>query len=183
MGKRPAYKLAAQAMGETLAQQGLSLVYGGGNVGLMGVVADATLAAGGEVIGVIPEFLVAKEIAHTGLTKLHVVSSMHDRKALMADLSDAFIALPGGCGTLEEFCEILTWSHLGLHQKPQGLLNVEGYYEPLLQLFDQAVIEQLLKPELRSMVLEASDPEYLLDLMVSYKSPTLSKWIRQDKQT
>lgn len=183
IGKRPAYKLAAQAMGETLAKRGLGLVYGGGNVGLMGVVADATLAAGGEVIGVMPEFLVAKEIAHTGLTQLHVVNSMHDRKALMADLSDAFVALPGGYGTLEEFCEILTWSQLGLHQKPQGLLNVEGYYEPLLRLFDQAMTEQLLKPELRSMVLQAADPEHLLELMANYKPPTLSKWIRQDKQT
>ncbi len=183
MGLRPAYKLAAQAMGETLAGRGIGLVYGGGNVGLMGVVADATLAAGGEVIGVIPEFLVAKEIAHTGLTKLHVVSSMHERKALMAELSDAFVALPGGYGTLEEFCEILTWSQLGLHHKPQGLLNIEGYYQPLLRLFDQAVTEQFLKPELRSLVLEAPDPEQLLDLMANYRPQTVDKWIKRDIQT
>jgi uncharacterized protein (TIGR00730 family) len=183
MGNRPAYKLAAQAMGETLARQGLGLVYGGGNVGLMGIVADATLAADGEVIGVIPEFLNAKEIAHTGLTKLHVVGSMHERKALMAELSDAFVALPGGYGTLEEFCEILTWSQLGLHQKPQGLLNVESYYEPLLRLFDQAVTEQFLKPELRSLVLEASNPEDLLDLMANYQPPRVEKWIGRAKQT
>ncbi len=183
MGLRPAYKLAAQAMGETLAGRGIGLVYGGGNVGLMGVVADATLAAGGEVIGVIPEFLVAKEIAHTGLTKLHVVSSMHERKALMAGLSDAFVALPGGYGTLEEFCEILTWSQLGLHHKPQGLLNIEGYYQPLLRLFDQAVTEQFLKPELRSLVLEAPDPEQLLDLMANYRPQTVDKWIKRDIQT
>lgn len=183
LGLRPAYKLVAQAMGEALTRRGLGLVYGGGNVGLMGIVADATLAAGGEVIGVMPEFLVAKEIAHTGLTKLHVVSSMHDRKALMAELSDAFVALPGGYGTLEEFCEILTWSQLGLHRKPQGLLNVEGYYEPLLRLFDQAVTEQFLKPELRALVLEASDPEHLLDLMANYQPQTVDKWIRQDIQT
>lgn len=183
MGLRSAYKLAAQAMGETLARRELGLVYGGGNVGLMGVVADATLAAGGEVIGVIPEFLKQKEIAHTGLTKLHVVSSMHDRKALMAELSDAFVALPGGYGTLEEFCEILTWSQLGLHQKPQGLLNIEGYYEPLLRLFDQAVTEQFLKPELRSLVLEASNPEHLLDLMANYQPQSVDKWIKQDTQT
>ncbi len=183
MGLRPAYKLAAQAMGETLAGRGIGLVYGGGNVGLMGVVADATLAAGGEVIGVIPEFLVAKEIAHTGLTKLHVVSSMHERKALMAGLSDAFVALPGGYGTLEEFCEILTWSQLGLHHKPQGLLNIEGYYQPLLRLFDQAVTEQFLKPQLRSLVLEAPDPEQLLDLMANYRPQTVDKWIKRDIQT
>ncbi len=183
MGLRPAYKLAAQAMGKTLAQWGLGLVYGGGNVGLMGVVADAALAEGGEVIGVIPEFFVAKEIGHTGLTKLHVVSSMHDRKALMAELSDAFIALPGGYGTFEEFCEILTWAQLGLHQKPQGLLNVEGYYELLLRLFDQAVTEQFLKPELRSLVVESSEPEHLLDLLSNYQPPKVNKWIRRDIET
>ncbi len=177
MGLRPAYKLAARAMGETLARRGLGLVYGGGNVGLMGIVADAALAVGGRVIGVIPEFLFAKEIAHAGLTELHVVSSMHERKALMADLSDAFVALPGGYGTLEEFCEVLTWAQLGLHQKPNGLLNVEGYYEPLLKLFDQAVTEQFLKPELHSLVLEASDPDHLLDLLANYQPPRVDKWI------
>lgn len=180
MGVRPAYKLAAQAMGETLARRGLGLVYGGGNVGLMGTVADAALTAGGQVIGVMPEFLVAKEIAHAGLTELHVVSSMHDRKALMAELSDGFVALPGGYGTLEEFCEILTWAQLGLHQKPQGLLNVEGYYDPLLRLFDQAVTEQFLKPELRFLVLEASESEHLLDLMANYKPQIVDKWIGRD---
>jgi hypothetical protein len=164
-------------MGETLARRGLGLVYGGGNVGLMGIVADAALAVGGRVIGVIPEFLFAKEIAHAGLTELHVVSSMHERKALMADLSDAFVALPGGYGTLEEFCEVLTWAQLGLHQKPNGLLNVEGYYEPLLKLFDQAVTEQFLKPELHSLVLEASDPDHLLDLLANYQPPRVDKWI------
>jgi len=183
MGNRPAYRLAAQAMGETLARRGMGLVYGGGNVGLMGVVADAALAAGGEVIGVIPEFLVAKEIAHPQLTKLHIVDSMHARKAMMADLSDAFIALPGGFGTLEEFCEILSWAQLGLHQKPQGLLNVEGYYEPLLKLFDQAVTEQFLKPTLRSLVLEASEPEHLLAQMANYQSKPIDKWIGRDSQT
>lgn len=180
MGVRPAYQLAARSLGETLARRGLGLVYGGSNVGLMGVVADATLAAGGQVIGVIPEFLVAKEIAHTGLTQLHVVNSMHDRKTLMAELSDAFVALPGGYGTLEEFCEILTWGQLGLHQKPQGLLNVEGYYNPLLRLFDQAVTEQFLKPALRSMVLEASEAEHLLDLMANYQPQIVDKWIGRD---
>lgn len=181
-GNRPIYKEAARAMGEAIARRGLSLVYGGGNLGLMGTIADAALAAGGEVIGVIPKFLVDKEIAHNGLTQLHVVDSMHDRKALMAELADAFIALPGGYGTLEEFCEILTWAQLGLHQKPQGLLNVEGYYDPLLQLFDRAVTEEFLKPELRSLVLEASSPEDLLDLLANYQPITVEKWLRQDTE-
>jgi len=176
LGRRPAYKLAAQAMGKALAKRGIGLVYGGGNVGLMGVVADATLAAGGEVIGVIPEFLLTKEIAHPGLSKLHIVNSMHSRKALMAESSDAFIAMPGGYGTLDEFCEILTWSQLGLHQKPHGLLNVEGYYEPLLRLFDHAVSEEFIKPIHRSLVLEASDPESLLDLLANYPPQNVDKW-------
>ncbi|MGL4618557.1 TIGR00730 family Rossman fold protein [Chroococcidiopsis sp.] len=181
-GNRSIYQEAAQAMGEAIARRGLSLVYGGGNVGLMGMVADAALAAGGEVIGVIPKFLVDKEIAHNGLTQLHVVDSMHDRKALMTELADAFIALPGGYGTLEEFCEILTWAQLGLHQKPQGLLNVEGYYDPLLQLFDRAVTEDFLKSELRSLVLESSSSEYLLDLLANYQPITVEKWLRQDTE-
>jgi len=181
-GNRPIYKEAAQAMGEAIARRELSLVYGGGNVGLMGMVADAALAAGSKVVGVIPKFLVDKEIAHNGLTQLHVVDSMHDRKALMAELADAFIALPGGYGTLEEFCEILTWAQLGLHQKPQGLLNVEGYYDPLLQLFDRAVTEGFLRSELRSLVLEASSPEDLLDLLDSYQPIAVEKWLRQDTE-
>lgn len=181
-GNRSIYQEAAQAMGEAIARRGLSLVYGGGNVGLMGMVADAALAAGGEVIGVIPKFLVDKEIAHNGLTQLHVVDSMHDRKALMTELADAFIALPGGYGTLEEFCEILTWAQLGLHQKPQGLLNVEGYYDPLLQLFDRAVTEDFLRSELRSLVLESSSSEDLLDLLASYQPITVEKWLRQDTE-
>lgn len=180
-GTRPAYRQAAQAMGDAIAQHGLTLVYGGGNVGLMGTVADAVLAAGGNVIGVIPEFLASKEIAHTGLTKLHVVNSMHDRKALMAELSDAFVALPGGYGTLEEFCEVLTWAQLGLHQKPHGLLNVAGYYDSLLTLFDHAVREQFLKPALRNLVLEASEPERLLTLLAEYQPQFVDKWIRSDQ--
>jgi uncharacterized protein (TIGR00730 family) len=181
-GNRSIYQEAAQAMGEAIARRGLSLIYGGGNVGLMGMVADAALAAGGEATGVIPKFLVDKEIAHNGLTQLHVVDSMHDRKALMTELADAFIALPGGYGTLEEFCEILTWAQLGLHQKPQGLLNVEGYYDPLLQLFDRAVTEDFLRSELRSLVLESSSSEDLLDLLANYQPITVEKWLRQDTE-
>ncbi|MBD2244574.1 TIGR00730 family Rossman fold protein [Nostoc sp. FACHB-888] len=180
MGVRPVYKEAAQTLGKTLASQKFRLVYGGGNVGLMGVVADAALLAGGEVIGVIPEFLAAKEIAHNELTVLHIVGSMHERKTKMADLADAFIALPGGYGTLEEFCEILTWAQLGLHQKPCGLLNVEQYFDPLLRLFDHAVKEEFLKSALRSLVLEASDAESLLDLFATYQPPIVDKWIGRE---
>lgn len=180
MGVRPVYKEAAQTLGKTLASQNFRLVYGGGNVGLMGVVADAALLAGGEVIGVIPEFLVAKEIAHNELTVLHVVGSMHERKTKMADLADAFIALPGGYGTLEEFCEILTWAQLGLHQKPCGLLNVERYFDPLLRLFDHAVKEEFLKSALRSLVLEGSDAQSLLDLFATYQPPIVDKWIGRE---
>ncbi|MBM0741582.1 TIGR00730 family Rossman fold protein [Phormidium sp. CLA17] len=183
MGGNPAYKLAAQAMGNALISRGLGLVYGGGNVGLMGVVADTVLAGGGEAIGVIPEFLAAKEIAHTGLTRLHTVASMHDRKALMAELADGFVAMPGGYGTLEEFCEILTWGQLGLHQKPQGLLNIKGYYDPLLKLFDQAVAEQFLKADLRKMVLASSDPETLLDHLTTYQPKDVDKWIDVPRQS
>ncbi len=182
MGLRPAYKLAAQELSKSLVQRGLTLVYGGGNVGLMGAIADAVLAVGGQVIGVIPEFLVAKELAHPGLTQLHVVNSMHERKALMAQLSDAFIALPGGYGTLEEFCEVLTWAQLGLHQKPQGLLNVEGYYDPLLRFFDHAVTEQLVKPIHRSLVLSATDPEDLLNQLANYQPQNVDKWLKRGEQ-
>ena len=170
LGNRPAYREAAAAVGQQLAQRGLTLVYGGGNVGLMGVVADAALAANGQVIGVIPEFLETKELAHQGLTALKVVGSMHERKTCMASLADAFIALPGGYGTLEEFCEIVTWGQLGLHQKPCGLLNVEGYFEPLLQLFDQALNEAFITPTLRQLIIAATDPSHLLEIFSTYKS-------------
>jgi uncharacterized protein (TIGR00730 family) len=183
MGANSAYQLAAQQLGETLAKKSLTLVYGGGNVGLMGVVADATLTAGGQAIGVIPKFLVDKELAHQNLTTLHVVDSMHERKALMASLSDGFIALPGGYGTLEEFCEVLTWAQLGLHQKPHGLLNIEGYYDALLTFFDHAVAEKLVRPVHRSLVLEASDPQSLLTLMESHKPQSVAKWITKDTES
>jgi uncharacterized protein (TIGR00730 family) len=176
LGARPAYQQAAQALAQVLVQQGCSLVYGGGKVGLMGVVADAVLAAGGRVIGIIPQFLAEQEIAHTGLSELHIVESMHDRKASMAELADGFIALPGGYGTLEEFCEILTWAQLGLHQKPMGLLNVAGYYDPLLHLFDSAVSEQFLRADLRQIVLESSDPQHLLQQMRNYQPKQVNKW-------
>ncbi len=163
-------------MGAALARRGLGLVYGGGKVGLMGAVADSALAAGGEVIGVIPVFLEAREVAHGGLTELRVVGSMHERKAMMTELSDAFVALPGGYGTFEEFCEILTWAQLGLHHKPFGLLDVEGYYRPLLQMFDHAVAEEFLSPTLRSLVLPDVDPERLLDLLAAHEPRNADKW-------
>ncbi|KAF3887342.1 MULTISPECIES: LOG family protein [Nostocales] len=180
MGAQPAYKQAAQQLGELLAKRQLSLVYGGAKVGLMGAIADATLAAGGEVIGVIPDFMVAKEIAHDGITQLHIVNSMHERKTMMSQIADAFVALPGGMGTLEEFSEILTWAQLGLHKKPCGVLNINGYYDSLLAFFDKAVTEELLRSVHRSLVLEASDPEKLLDLLANYQPQNVDKWIEKN---
>jgi len=168
-------------MGRALARRGLGLVYGGGCVGLMGVLADAVLAEGGEAIGVIPEAMVAKELAHHGLTELRVVRSMHQRKALMAELADAFVALPGGLGTLEEFCEMLTWAQLGLHGKPCGLLNVEDYYAALLRLLDHAQAETFLRPEHRSMILVADQPDPLLDMLAAYRPPQGEKWIDREQ--
>ena len=147
------------------------VVYGGGNIGLMGVLADAVLQAHGRVVGVIPESLLAKEVGHSGLTNLRVVKSMHERKALMADLSDGFIALPGGFGTFEEFCEVVTWSQLGIHAKPCGLLNVQGYYDPLLELFDHAVSEGFLRDENRRLVSEDCEPDQLLKKMRQFSVP------------
>jgi len=164
-------------MGHLLVQRGIELVYGAGNIGLMGVLADAVLAEGGHVIGVIPEALMAKEVGHRGLTELRIVKSMHERKAIMSDLSDAFIAMPGGFGTFEEFCEVVTWSQLGIQSKPCGLLNVEGYYDPLLQLFDHAVGEGFLRQENRSLVLEDRNPEGLLAKMAAFAPIPADKWI------
>jgi len=176
-GKRPAYSEAARTLGGQLAARAVRLVFGGGRVGLMGTVANAVLEAGGSVTGVIPRALATKELAHDGLTDLRVVSTMHERKALMADLSDAFIALPGGLGTLEEFCEIVTWAQLGIHQKPCGLLDVEGYYAPFLEQLDHAVAESFVKPQHRALVLSESDPARLLDALAAYHAPRVTKWI------
>jgi hypothetical protein len=180
-GNRPEYRAAAEEMGTELARRDIGLVYGGGNVGLMGVLADAVLNAGGEAQGVIPEHLMAREIGHNGLTKLHVVRSMHERKALMADLSDAFIALPGGFGTLEEFCEVVTWTQLGLHAKPCGILNVVGYYTPLLAMLDHAVQERFLKPENRGLVLARESPSELLHALEEWHPVRVQKWL--DRET
>jgi uncharacterized protein (TIGR00730 family) len=180
-GARAGYADAARAMGAALARRGVGLVYGGGRVGLMGIVADSVMAGGGAVVGVIPESMVSKEVAHQGLTELRIVGSMHERKALMADLADAFVALPGGYGTFEEFCEIVTWAQLGLHRKPCGLLNVEGYYDRLLSLFDHAVAERFVRSAHRALILEERQPERLLDLVESYQAPALEKWIERDE--
>jgi len=169
VGARPAYVEAARELGGTLAGRGLGIVFGGGKVGLMGVLADAALAAGGEAIGVIPEALVAREIAHNGLTELRVVRSMHQRKTLMADLADAFIALPGGYGTLEEFFEAVTWTQLGIHRKPCGLLNVDGYYDALLKLLDRAVSDGFIRGVNRSLVLDALDVPTLLEKLATFR--------------
>ncbi len=176
-GAREEYAQAARSLGTLLAERGIGLVYGGGRVGLMGIVADAVLAAGGEAIGVIPEALMRREVGHMALTELHVVGSMHERKALMADLSDGFIAMPGGYGTFEEFCEVLTWSQLGIHPKPCGLLNVAGYYAPLLAMFDHAVAEGFVRTTHRGIVLEADDPASLLERMAAFHPPATEKWI------
>ncbi len=176
-GSKPQYVEMARKLGRTLARRGVGLVYGGGSIGLMGALADGALAAGGEVIGVIPKALQLRELAHARLTSLHVVSSMHERKAKMAELAHGFIALPGGMGTLEEFAEILTWGQLGLHMRPCGLLDVAGYYRPLIAFFDDAVAQGFVRPQHRQLVMVAEDPDALLDAFGAYKPPDVERWI------
>ncbi len=166
-GRESLYTAAAREVGEKLALRGIEVVYGGGRIGLMGQVADAALAAGGRVIGVIPKRLDEREIAHTGLTALHVVDSMHERKALMARLSDAFLALPGGFGTLEEFCEAVTWTQLGIHDKPCGLLNVAGYFDPLIAMFDRCVADGFVAPETRAIVRTATTADAIIEALIA----------------
>jgi uncharacterized protein (TIGR00730 family) len=180
VGHRPDYAEAAITLGGLLAKRNIGLVYGGGNVGLMGVIADAVLAAGGEAIGVIPHSLAEREIAHAGLTQLHVVDSMHTRKAMMADLADAFIAMPGGVGTFEELFEAVTWTQLGLHRKPCGLLNAGGFYTPLAAFIDQAVSEGFIKPVHRASIIVDDNAERLLDTLATVKLPDVPKWIRRE---
>jgi len=168
-GARSAYTDAAQQLGKALVSQGMGLVYGGGGIGLMTVVADAVLEEKGEVIGVIPHALSSKEFAHDGLTELRLVSSMHERKAVMAELSDAFIAMPGGFGTLDEFFEIVTWAQLGLHTKPIGLLNVGGYFDLLLKFVDYMLRERFISAEHRQLIITSHDPEELLSALIRHK--------------
>jgi uncharacterized protein (TIGR00730 family) len=178
-GADPEFTAATRAMATLLAARGIRVVYGGGKVGLMGVLADAALAEGGEVVGVIPQALMDREIGHASLTELHVVGSMHERKALMAELADGFVALPGGVGTLEELVEVYTWSQLGLHRKPLGLLNVSGYYDGLAAFLDHAVREQFLRPEHRAVLVVESEPEALVDRLEQAEPPRLVKWLNR----
>lgn len=180
-GNQKIYRESAEAMGAVLAERGIGLVYGGGNVGLMGIVADAVLARGGDVIGVIPRALADREVAHTGVTDLRIVDSMHTRKAMMADLADAFIAMPGGVGTFEEFFEAVTWTQLGLHRKPCGLLNAGGFYSPLAVFIDQAVSEGFIKPVHRAIIVCDDDPARLLDRLADVTLPDVPKWIRPEE--
>jgi uncharacterized protein (TIGR00730 family) len=176
-GARLEYAEAARAMGRLMAKENISLVFGGGSVGLMGTIADEVLACDGRVIGVIPSGLATKEIAHAGLTEQHVVDTMHERKRLMSDRSDAFIAMPGGMGTYEEFCEVLTWNQLGIHTKPCGLLNVRGFYDHFVRFLDHAVEERFLRREHRDIMVVDSDPAGLLTKLRDWRAPTVEKWM------
>ena len=176
-GANPIYLETAEKVGKFLAAGNVELVYGGGRVGLMGKIADTVLANGGQVIGVIPESLAVKEVAHQGLTELHVVGSMHERKALMAEYADGFIALPGGFGTFEEFCEIVTWAQLGIHQKPCALLNVGGFYDNLIAMFDFSTAQNFIRSEHRRLVLVENDIAKLYELMINFRPPDIEKWL------
>jgi len=178
VGRDPRFREAAADLGRRIARRGAGLVYGGGRVGLMGVLADAALAEGGEVIGVIPEALSTVELAHPGLTAMHVVAGMHPRKAKMAELSDAFLAMPGGYGTLEEFFEVVTWTQLGFQRKPVGIYNVGGYFDPLLAMLDRAAAEGFIADGFRKIVPSADDPETLLDSLARLELPPAPRWTR-----
>ncbi|MEN3284873.1 MAG: hypothetical protein V7607_6013 [Solirubrobacteraceae bacterium] len=180
-GADPAYVAAAEAVGAGLAQRGIRIVYGGGRVGLMGALADSARAAGGEVVGVMPQALVDREIGHTGIDDLRVVDTMHERKALMVELADAFIALPGGIGTLEELFEVYTWAQLGIHAKPLALLDVAGYYEPLAAFLDHAVAQRFLRPETRAMLAVADSLEGVLETFERWRPAATHKWIDLDE--
>jgi len=181
-GRRPAFAAAAAELGTRLARDGVGLVYGGGSVGLMGTVADAALAAGGEVLGVIPDMLAGKEVAHPGLTRLYLVKSMHERKALMAEMSDAFVALPGGFGTLDELFEAITWGQLGLHRKPIGLLDVEGYFAPLVSFVDRAVEDGFVRPPYRGLfVVGKTVNELLVSLDCHVPPPPIVNSVRLEE--
>lgn len=180
-GARPAYAQAARDLGEEIASRGMGLVYGGGDVGLMKVVADAAMAAGGSVTGIIPRTLLEREIGHGALSELLVVESMHERKLAMAERADAFIALPGGIGTVEELVEVFTWTQLGVHDKPCSVLDVEGYWQPLIGLLDHAVSERFLSPNHRQMLLSGTDAEALLDALEAWEPPTVPKWLDRER--
>ena len=180
-GARPAYVETAEAVGRGLARRGVRVVYGGAKVGMMGALADAARSEGGEVVGVMPEAIFDREIGHTGLDDLRVVGSMHERKALMAELSDAFIALPGGVGTLEELFEVYTWAQLGIHDKPLGVLDVAGYYRPLVAFLDHAVREHFVRASTRSLLAFGEDLDDLLAALEAWRPPTEDKWMDLDQ--
>lgn len=180
-GRLPVYAEAARALAHSLVNRNIGLVYGGASVGIMGVVADQVLQLGGRAVGVIPEALVRKEVAHHHLTELHVTQSMHERKTLMAELADAFVALPGGLGTLEEIFEIWTWAQLGIHDKPCGLLNVDGYYDPLIAFLEHATMEQFVSKTHRAMLLVEREADALLNRFADYRPPVVAKWVDQDE--
>jgi len=180
-GRLDAYASAAFSLAESLVSRNIRLVYGGASIGIMGMVADQVLKLGGQVIGVIPKALAHKEVAHHHLTELHVTQSMHERKMLMAELSDGFIALPGGIGTLEELFEIWTWAQLGFHRKPCGLLNVEGYYDSLITFLDHVLAEQFVKKHHHAMLIVETNPDALLDHYVNYQPPALKHWVGKDE--
>lgn len=180
-GRLKAYASAGRALAEALVSRNIRLVYGGAGIGIMGAVADHVLQLGGQAIGVIPKALAHKEVAHPNLTELHVTQSMHERKMLMAELADGFIALPGGIGTLEELFEIWTWAQLGFHQKPCGLLNVAGYYDALIAFLDHVAAEQFVKPQQRAMLQVDSNPEVLLERLLAYQPPAVRTWVNKDE--
>ncbi len=180
-GRDAVYRQAAVDLGNLIVQRGYELVYGAGSIGLMGVVADAVLDAGGRVTGVIPEHLARREITHDSLSELHVVQSMHERKAMMAELSDAFVALPGGFGTLEEFFEIVTWTQLGIHRKNTGLLNVNGYFDPIVAMIDRAIEDNFIKESNRELYVVSDDAEHLLDELDLHPLPHVRKWLNKDE--
>lgn len=180
-GKGDGYVDVARAFGRLLAENGMAIIYGGGKIGLMGALADGALAVGGRVIGVIPRGLFEREVGHTGVSELRVVESMHERKALIADLAEGFVAMPGGYGTLDELCEVITWAQLGLHSKPIGLLNHAGYYDALLAMFDRGLAEGFIPAAFRSLVLDAEAPAALLARLQAYTPPATTPWSRELK--
>jgi len=180
-GSRSSYVQAAEALGRALLQRGIGLVYGGGGVGMMGRISETVKSGGGEIIGIIPNALLAREAGRNDIGELRIVRSMHERKAMMVEISDGFIAIPGGFGTFEEFCEIVTWAQLGLHAKPVGLLNVDSYFDPLIAQFDRAVTEEFAYPENRALILHETNPDRLLDLMEAYNPPKIEQWIDPDE--
>jgi uncharacterized protein (TIGR00730 family) len=182
-GFDPIHAQMAGNMGASLAREGIELVYGGGSVGLMGAIADAVLQAGGHVIGVIPRFLATRELLHEGVSDMRITETMHERKALMSELSDAFVALPGGLGTYEELFEVLTWAQLGLHRKPTGLLNTAGYFDPLIAMIDRAIVEGFCRNEHRELFVVDEEPESLLQKLREHELPTVKKWIPSPEQT